>query len=267
MLYEAEAMETVDDIYAALQFIPADDRETWVKVGMALKSEMGDKGFSLWDYWSQSAPNYQERAAQLTWRSFKSGAITLASLFYLAQQNGYQKARKAPARPIPEKTPPPVRQDTGRYAAKLWLAADCDDTAVAGHPYAQAKEIDWAGGAGRGTASGRVIGKDADCIVVPIRNIETHKLTGVQCINPAGDKQTFGAVSGNALVLGNTLDKSLYWSVCEGWASAVSMVFHHLEGNGVAAAAFGKGNLDTVAQKLAEVYQPEKIRILREQDD
>lgn len=89
----------------------------------------------------------------------------------------------------------------------------------------------------------------------------------MQCINADGDKQTFGTVSGNALVLGNTLDKSLYWCVCEGWASAVSMAFHYLHGNGVAAAAFGKGNLDAVAHKLAEVYQPETIRILRERDD
>ena len=112
-----------------------------------------------------------------------------------------------------------------------------------------------------------MIGKNADCIVVPIRNIESGKVAGVQCINTSGDKQTFGPVSGNALVLGNTLEKSLYWCVCEGWASAVSMAFHHLAGNGVAAAAFGKGNLDAVAYRLAEVYQPEKVRVLREHDD
>ncbi|MFV1976004.1 MAG: PriCT-2 domain-containing protein [Candidatus Scalindua sp.] len=36
--------------YSALRYIPADERETWVRVGMVLKSELGDSGYSLWDY-------------------------------------------------------------------------------------------------------------------------------------------------------------------------------------------------------------------------
>jgi len=258
---------SINTIDSALRFIPADDRDTWVKVGMAIKSELGDSGYSLWDYWSQSASNYQEHAAQLVWRSFKSGCTRIGTLFFIAKEHGYRPDKKAPSRTIPEKKPPPPQKSTGRYAAQIWLRADCSDAAVRSHPYAIAKGIDWAAGAGRTVASGRVIGKDADCIVVPIRNIETSKVSGVQCINSDGDKQTFGPVSGNGLILGNTLDTSLYWCVCEGWASATSMVFHHLKGHGVAVAAFGKGNLDAVAHKLAEVYQPEAIRILRERDD
>ena len=72
-------MTPVDDIDSALRYIPADERETWVRVGMAIKSELGDSGYSLWDYWSQSASNYQERAAQLVWRSFRSGRTTIAT--------------------------------------------------------------------------------------------------------------------------------------------------------------------------------------------
>jgi len=45
------------------------------------------------------------------------------------------------------------------------------------------------------------------------------------------------------------------------------MVFHHLKGNGVAAAAFGKGNLDKVAERVAAFYLPDKLTILRERDD
>jgi len=260
-------MTSINDIDSALQFIPADDRETWIKIGMAIKSEMGDGGYSLWDHWSQSASNYQEKAAQLVWRSFKGGRTTIGTLFFLAKQHGYLPHRRAPTRVIPEKIPPCPQKSTSAYAGKLWMAADCADTAVAGHPYSKAKGIDWAAGAGRVVASGSVVGKAADCIVIPIRTIDTHKLTGVQCINAEGAKQTFGNVSVNGLVLGNTLDKSLYWCVCEGWASAVSMVFHHMQGNGVAAAAFGKGNLDKVAQVIAAFYQPDKLTILRECDD
>lgn len=36
----------------ALGYVPADDRETWRKVGMALKAEFGDEGFVLWSEWS-----------------------------------------------------------------------------------------------------------------------------------------------------------------------------------------------------------------------
>ena len=258
---------SIDTIDSALRCIPADDRAVWVKVGMAIKSELGDSGYALWDYWSQSASNYQERAAQLVWRSFKAGRTRIGTLFHIAREHGYRYGINAPARCIPEKKPPPPQRSSGKYAAEIWLRADCSDAAVRTHPYAIAKGIDWAAGAGRATASGRVIGKNADCIVVPIRKIATNKVVGVQCINTGGNKQTFGPVSGNGLVLGNTLDRSLYWCVCEGWASAASMAFHHLNGNGVAATAFGKSNMDTVARQLADVYQPEKIRVLREQDD
>ena len=34
---------------AALYSIPAEDRDTWVQMGMAIKSELGDGGFDLWD--------------------------------------------------------------------------------------------------------------------------------------------------------------------------------------------------------------------------
>jgi putative DNA primase/helicase len=255
--------EQIDD---ALRFIPANDRDIWVKVGMAIKSELGETGYSIWDYWSQGASNYQERAAQLVWRSFKAGRTRIGTLFHIAKEHGYRYGVSAPVRRIPETEPPIPQRSTGKYAAEIWLRADCSDDAVKSHPYASAKGIYWAAGAGRATASGRVIGKDADCIVVPIRNIATNKVAGVQCINERGGKQTFGPVSGNGLVLGNTLDKSLFWCVCEGWASGVSMAFHHMNGNGVAGIAFGKSNMDRLAQTMAAIYHPDIIRILEEQD-
>ncbi|MEE9304118.1 MAG: PriCT-2 domain-containing protein [Thiotrichaceae bacterium] len=255
----------IHDIDNALRFIPAEERNTWVRVGMALKSELGDSGYSLWDYWSQSAASYQERAAQLVWRSFKSGGTKIGTLYHIAKQHGY-RFEKAPARVIPEKKPLPPQKSTGKYAAEIWLKADCSDKAVATHPYAVKKGIRSAGGAGRAMVSGRVVGKNADCIVIPIRHLKTNKVVAVQCVNVHGDKQAFGPVSGNTLLLGNTLNKHLSWFVAEGWASSYSMVFHHCHGNGCCAVAFGKGNLDTIAQRIAEVYEPERLVIIREQD-
>ena len=111
-----------------------------------------------------------------------------------------------------------------------------------------------------------MIGKNSDCLIVPIRNIDTNKVQGVQCINSEGRKQTFGSVSGGALILGNTLDKSLSWYVAEGWATAVAIVFHHQDGNGVCAASFGRGRQKEVAELIDETFKPKEVIILKEQD-
>jgi len=189
-------------------------------------------------------------------------AITIGTVIHLAHKNGYRRPRanKQLSAPIQIKT------NTEAYALRIWLEANCDDSYVALHPYARKKGIDWAAGGARGNASGSVIGKNTDCLIVPIRNIQTNKVQGVQCINLEGGKQTFGSVSEGSLILGNTLNKSFPWYICEGWASAVSMVFHHLKGNGVCATSFGKSNLEKTAKVIAEVYEPEEIIILREDD-
>jgi len=43
-------------------------------------------------------------------------------------------------------------------------------------------------------------------------------------------------------------------------------VFHHCGGNACCAAAFGKGNLKTVAEVIAEIYEPVTLVIIEEQD-
>lgn len=169
---------------------------------------------------------------------------------------------KATARPVQRQKAP----DTRRYALERWLAADWSDDAVGSHPYAIKKGIHWAAGAARGRVSGRLVGKDADCIIVPVRDLTTGRVMGIQAINGDGVKQSFGSVGNHGLILGNTLDLRIPWYVCEGWASAVSMVFHHQHGNGVAAVAFGKSNMDAIAQRIAEVFAPDEVIILREVD-
>ena len=258
---------TRDEAWEMLRFIPAHDRGDWIKVGMALKSEFGDSGFPLFEQWSQSAENYDQQAVKAVWRSFKNGPVTIGSLIHIATEHGWRShgtGMKSP--PQITQAPKPVTSNTKSYALQLWLAANNADATVAGHQYAINKGIDWAAGVGRGVASGSLIGRDADCIIVPIRCIETDTVQGVQCINADGIKQTFGSVSGGALILGNTLDKSLHWYVAEGWATAVAMVFHHQNGNGVCAASFGKSNQQKVAELIDEYYKPKEVIILREQD-
>jgi phage/plasmid primase-like uncharacterized protein len=165
--------------------------------------------------------------------------------------------------PKPAKEPPRLSR-TQIYARELWLRANKAGAIVADHPYAIRKGIGWAAGAGRAMASGSVIGKNSDCLVVPIRTM-AGKLLAVQCINAAGDKQTFGGMGEDGcLLLGNTLDNSIPWIVCEGWADGVSFVFHVNRGNAVAAVAFGIKRMPRVAEALAERFRPAEIVIVED---
>lgn len=81
----------MDRIQSALSFIPADDRETWVSMAMALRSEHDDEeAFDVWDRWSQSAGNYNASAARSVWRSCRGRGITLGSLFHAAKGYGWR---------------------------------------------------------------------------------------------------------------------------------------------------------------------------------
>lgn len=133
--------------------------------------------------------------------------------------------------------PAPKPAKTADYAKRLWEAANLDDSYVAAHPYALAKGIPHACGAGRGRATGKVIGQGADCLIIPMRTIK-GVLTGVECIGAPGEKtpkQTFGKKG--LLILGNTLDKTLSVYITEGWADAVSV--WKAFGNVVVIAVFG----------------------------
>lgn len=77
-------------ISSALQFIPAQERDVWVAMAMAVKSELGDAGFDIWNDWSQTASNYNAMAARSVWKSCKGTGITAASLFHEAKQNGWR---------------------------------------------------------------------------------------------------------------------------------------------------------------------------------
>lgn len=81
--------DIVDKIRAALNHIGSDDRSQWVEAAMAIKSELGDAGFEIWDQWSQTSESYNARSAQSVWRTANSSRISIGTLFWRAQQNGF----------------------------------------------------------------------------------------------------------------------------------------------------------------------------------
>ena len=95
-----------EEIRSALAMIPADcSREEWIMCGMALHHAASaegnlEMGFAVWNEWSATATDKYpgERAVVAQWRSFrsdKSTAVRLGSLFHLAQRHGW-------VRPLPD---------------------------------------------------------------------------------------------------------------------------------------------------------------------
>ena len=263
-----------DDYRDMLAFIPNHEREVWVRIAGALKYELGDAGFDIWDDWSQSCDSYNARDARAVWRSLKGTAkpATAGTIVQLALVNGYRfpnSGERAVRPPVvahkPRKVLAPVQSTTEAYAKSCWATATADDAVVAAHPYAQRKHVGWAGGVRRGVMSGRLIGQQADCLLVPCFERGVGQLQGVQAINANGEKQSFGRFTGGTLLLGNTLATSGTFYVAEGWATAFATVFHH--GGAACAVSFGKGNLDAIAQLVAREFRPACVAILAEVDE
>ncbi|MDQ0016456.1 P4 family phage/plasmid primase-like protein [Variovorax boronicumulans] len=74
-------------IAVALAAIPADERNTWLHVGMALHDwDASEAGFAIWDEWSRKSPKHDLETQRSTWDAFKpGGGVSLGTLFYLAK--------------------------------------------------------------------------------------------------------------------------------------------------------------------------------------
>lgn len=92
--------DNIERLLEALSYIDSDDRENWLRVGMALRLAHGDDetGRAIWDGWSQTSPKFDARDQEHTWRSFKRNdghAVTISTIFYLARSNGFGGRRHA----------------------------------------------------------------------------------------------------------------------------------------------------------------------------
>jgi hypothetical protein len=80
----------------ALRHLPADDYGHWVKIALALKHDLGDAGYEIWDEWSKTSAKYAD--AQTTrgkWDGLdprREDGVTLRTIFHLAGEAGWQGA-------------------------------------------------------------------------------------------------------------------------------------------------------------------------------
>lgn len=76
----------ISNLRSALASVNADERELWVRMGLALKG-LGDKGFQLWDEWSKTSYKYDREDSLRVWESLRPKEISYKSVFTEAQEN------------------------------------------------------------------------------------------------------------------------------------------------------------------------------------
>ena len=262
---------TQEQIRAALACIPPDvDRETWVRLGMAVKSELGDSGFDPWNDWSARGETYDASAARDTWRSIKAGGkVSIGTLLRLAKQHGFKLDVQASAQPAAAAAEAAERRrkreaeaeehrrradQAARDARALWDEASPEGQS----PYLVRKGV-----SGHGVRYLR-----DGTLLVPMFDV-AGTLQNLQRIAPRkpangpekrflpGGRKTglfhgIGALQGASAVL-----------LAEGYATAASL--HEATGLPVAV-AFDAGNLPEVAKAL-RVLAPHAVVLVCGDDD
>lgn len=254
-----------DSIRAALACIPADDRDLWVRVGMAIKDALPDEdGLALFDEWSQRGDAYDARAVRDTWRSFKPGRITVATLWHEAKARGYRPDRASTGESPAERAAHTQAQAQRRTAEEAQYRARADAAArEAAHMWGDAAEA----GASRYLERKRVGGHGVrylgELVLVPVRNA-ADELVNLQRIAPDGTKRFLpgGRKSGCWHMLGDAAGAEVI-TITEGYATAASV--HEATGR-PAAVAFDAGNLAKVAQALRLLHPAARLLIAGDDD-
>lgn len=247
---------TLDDVAACLEYIrDYDDRDTWLQVGMAIRSEFGDVGFDTWDTWSQKSSSYKAKDARAVWKSFKKRGIGIGTLIKMAIDGGFEfspgdltedekkrrreaaEKRKAEnkARRLAEAQADKESQEAAiRRANEIWPSLPAEGYS----PYLARKQIH-----GFGCRYGK-----GNSVVVPVRRGD--QLVGLQFIQPDGDKKflTGTAKSGASFIIRPEATGPLV--LCTGYATGCSIGMALPDSSVVV--TFDDGNLVTVAEQYAD---------------
>lgn len=221
-------LSEIQRIESAIAFVPAIDRELWVEIGMAVKSELGEAGRDIWDTWSQQAESYRPESAKAVWLSIKdAGKVTVATLYHHAKEHGWRDdgtRQRLSAMQIAERRQSAVDRATETDRAEAiehskasaraaTLIKQCE---IGNHSYLAEK----------GFPDARVLLDSDGAMVVPMRDCLSNKLLGVQKIhlieNAWLKKNQPGMRAKGAIHrLGSSRAAELWF--CEGYATGLSV--------------------------------------------
>lgn len=289
MSNDSHGQASVDKIQSALSFISPGDRDVWWRMAMAVKSELGEDGFWVWDDWSQGADNYHAASAKSVWKGIKAGGkVNIGTLFYAAKQAGWtwdkpekkltaaelaamrEASRKKAEAAAAEKAQQQAK--TADLAEAIWNAAQ----PATEHPYLTRKKVK-----GHGLRIGKweVVDQETGevrlisplALLVPIKD-RTGKLWSLQAIFPrkmmAGRDKDYlagGAKAGHFHAIGKPqeLDGRKVFIIVEGYATGASV--HETTGHCVLI-TFDTSNLLPVASAIRE-RQPDAIILFAADND
>ena len=261
-------MSDYDNIQNALNHIDPQDRETWFRMGAAIKDELGENGFEMWDNWSRQADNYKQTDAQSVWKSIKTGHIHIATLFKVARENGYRPEHPyTPPSPETLAQRAQIAQEKQRAEAEriaqahakaektaygIWQNASPADPK---HAYAQNKGLELSEAAMNVIRQNEYNGKKQ--LIIPLYS--DKKLVNVQTIDEDGNKKFLngGQKQGAYTIIGDFKQNQKGIILAEGFATAASV--HEATGKPVVV-AFDAGNLKAVSEKLLNVL-PENVPV------
>jgi putative DNA primase/helicase len=273
-------------IQAALSCIPSDlPRDEWLKIGMALKSELsGEEGFSLFDAWSSTAANYKPAAIIRTWKSFKpSGGVGIGTLLLLAKQHGFKATDYAPY-----EAPSPAARAAQQAEQKRLAAIDAKQKAATQEATAKAAALEWGEGLvsapvmvssylhRKGLQSYGIRFRKTGEVLIPVRDA-TGKIWNIQtvaAVKPASGIDKLFMKGGRKAGLWHWCGEPPTLSdanapapavvlLCEGYATGASL--HEATGY-LCAVAFDAGNLPAVAKAIRALYPRAKLVMCADND-
>lgn len=259
----------------ALSYVHSDDRDTWVRMGAALKDEYGDDALQIWLNWSEGSDTFSEKSALAVWRSFKGGKgknIGIGSLFKAAKSNGFsfesadfseedpiEREKRRQERAEKEAAAAKARQEragaAARRAQSQWRSAE----RYGSSQYLERKGV---------VAEACRFLKDGALILPVMRyDRERAEMVGKQQIAADGSKKFSSGMekSGAACRLGEAPVDGGIILLGEGYATGLScrMAVDHVYPFFV---AFDAGNLIHVAQVLRGKYPSSPILICADDD-
>ena len=89
---EHSPIKIVEELLAIIGAKPAEGRKDWMAIGIAVKTELKESGWALFDAWSKLSPaNYDETENRKQWDSWYTKVVTMGTLRFYAKKSDEKK--------------------------------------------------------------------------------------------------------------------------------------------------------------------------------